>query len=147
MYAVIRAGGKQYKVAQGDVITVEKLAGQAGDAVTFDQVLALDDGDLRVGTPVLDGASVSAEVLEQTRGDKIIVFKKKRRKNYRRKRGHRQYITVLRVTDIAAEATKKRAATPAADAAPEPAEAPAPEPTEAPAAAPAPADTPALKEE
>ena len=148
MYAVIRTGGKQYKVAQGDVITVEKLAGQAGDAVTFDQVLALDDGDLRVGTPVLDGASVSAEVLEQTRGDKIIVFKKKRRKNYRRKRGHRQYITVLRVTDIAAEATNKRAAKkPAADAAPEPAEAPAPEPTEAPAAAPAPADTPALKEE
>ena len=136
MYAVIRTGGKQYKVAQGDVITVEKLAGEAGEAVTFDQVLALGgEGGLSVGTPVLDGASVQAEVVEQTRGDKIIVFKKKRRKNYRRKRGHRQYLTVLRVTDILAKA-KKRAAPkkkPAAKAEPE-LEAPAAEVPEAPAA-------------
>ena len=133
MYAVIRTGGKQYKVAQGDVITVEKLAGEAGEAVTFDQVLALGgEGGLTVGTPVLDGASVQAEVVEQTRGDKIIVFKKKRRKNYRRKRGHRQYLTVLRVTDILAKAKKKAAPRkkPAAEAEPE---APAAEVPEAPA--------------
>ncbi len=143
MYAVIRTGGKQYKVAEGDVIKVEKLAGAAGDAVTFDQVLALgDDGGLRVGTPVLDGASVSAELLEQTRGEKIIVFKKKRRKNYRRKRGHRQYLTVLRVTDIAAEAEQRQAAAKQPEAA---AAEPAPEITDTatePAAAPTPTDAP-----
>ena len=130
MYAVIRTGGKQYKVAQGDVITVEKLAGEAGEAITFDQVLALGGEDgLTVGTPVLDGASVQAEVVEQTRGDKIIVFKKKRRKNYRRKRGHRQYLTVLRVTDILAKAKKKAAPKkkPAAEAEPEASAAEAPE--------------------
>ena len=147
MYAVIRTGGKQYKVAEGDVIKVEKLAGAAGDAVTFDQVLALgDDGGLRVGTPVLDGASVSAELLEQTRGEKIIVFKKKRRKNYRRKRGHRQYLTVLRVTDIAADAEQRTAAAkepeaPEATDAPEP-----PEVTEAPEVTDAP-DAPESTEE
>ncbi len=143
MYAVIRTGGKQYKVAEGDVIKVEKLAGAAGDAVTFDQVLALgDDGGLRVGTPVLDGASVSAELLEQTRGEKIIVFKKKRRKNYRRKRGHRQYLTVLRVTDIAAEAEQRQAAAKQPEAA---AAEPAPEIADTatePAAAPTPTDAP-----
>ncbi len=143
MYAVIRTGGKQYKVAAGDVIKVEKLAGAAGDAVTFDQVLALgDDGGLRVGTPVLDGASVSAELLEQTRGEKIIVFKKKRRKNYRRKRGHRQYLTVLRVTDIAAEAEQRQAAAKQPEAA---AAEPAPEIADTatePAAAPTPTDAP-----
>ncbi len=133
MYAVIRTGGKQYKVAEGDVIKIEKLAGQAGDAVTFDQVLALgDDGGLQVGTPVLDGASVSAELLEQIRGEKIIVFKKKRRKNYRRKRGHRQYLTVLRVTDIAADAEQRRAAAKEPEA---------PEVTTAPAAPDAPEST------
>ena len=148
MYAVIRTGGKQYKVAEGDVIKVEKLAGAAGDAVIFDQVLALgDDGGLRVGTPVLDSASVSAELLEQIRGEKIIVFKKKRRKNYRRKRGHRQYLTVLRVTDIAAEAEQRQAAAikseaEAAPEAPEVTDAPeVPEVTDAPAAPDAPEST------
>jgi large subunit ribosomal protein L21 len=102
MYAVIKTGGKQYRVAAGDVITVEKLAGDVGEAVTFDHVLAVGgDSELTVGTPTVDGATVSAEVLEQGRGDKVLVFKKKRRQNYRRLHGHRQYQTVLRVTDIA----------------------------------------------
>jgi len=122
MYAVIKTGGKQYRVAAGDVITVEKLAGDVGEAVTFDQVLALgSDSDLTVGTPTVDGATVSAEVLEQGRGDKILVFKKQRRKNYRRLHGHRQFMTVLRVTDIAggakAKPKKAKAAKPAEAAA------------------------------
>ena len=98
MFAVIKTGGKQYKVAENDVIRVEKLPGQAGDTVTLDQVLMIDDA---VGAPLLAGASVTATVVEQTRGDKIIVFKKKRRQNYRRKKGHRQDLTVLRITGIA----------------------------------------------
>ncbi len=110
MYAVFKTGGKQYRVAAGDVITVEKLAGDVGKAVTFDQVLALgSDGDLTVGTPMVAGATISAEVLEQGRGDKILVFKKKRRKNYRRLHGHRQHQTVLRVTEISAGAKAKKA--------------------------------------
>ncbi len=102
MYAVVRTGGKQYRVASGDVVTVEKLDGAAaGDAVELDDVLALDLGEgLAVGTPVVEGARVVATVLEQKKTDKIVVFKKKRRKNYRRTRGHRQQVTVLRVTDI-----------------------------------------------
>ena len=126
MYAVIKTGGKQYRVAAGDVITVEKLAGDVGEAVTFDHVLAVgDDSDLTVGTPTVYSATVSAEVLEQGRGDKILVFKKQRRKNYRRLHGHRQYQTVLRVTDIAGGGkTKPKAkaaepAEPAAEAAAE----------------------------
>ena len=103
MYAVIRTGGKQYKVASGQVLTVERLPGEAGAAVALSQVLAIGgEGGLKVGTPLLDGAVVKAEVVEQTRGDKIIVFKKKRRQNYRRKNGHRQDLTVLRITDITA---------------------------------------------
>lgn len=102
MYAVVRTGGKQYRVASGDVVTVEKLDGAAaGDAVELDDVLALDVGEgLTLGTPVVEGARVVATVLEQKKNDKIVVFKKKRRKNYRRTRGHRQQVTVLRVTDI-----------------------------------------------
>ena len=97
MFAVIETGGKQYKVAKNDVILVEKLAVQAGDSVSLDRVLMVGD---KVGTPVVAGASVAATVIEQIRGDKIIIFKKKRRQNYRRKNGHRQYLTVLRITDI-----------------------------------------------
>jgi large subunit ribosomal protein L21 len=108
MYAVIRTGGKQHRVAPGEVVKVEKLAGEAGSTVTLDDVLAIgDDKGLTVGTPTLEGASVTAEVLEQARADKIIVFKKKRRQNYRRKRGHRQHLTVLRITDIAGPGAKK----------------------------------------
>ena len=97
MFAVIETGGKQYKVAKNDVILVEKLAAQAGDSVSLDRVLMVGD---KVGTPVVAGASVAATVIEQIRGDTVIIFKKKRRQNYRRKNGHRQYLTVLRITDI-----------------------------------------------
>ena len=101
MFAVIRTGGKQYKVANGDVIKVEKLAGDAGASITLDDVLMVsNDGATTIGTPTVAGASVVAEVLGQDRGPKIIVFKKKRRQNYRRKNGHRQDLTVLRITGI-----------------------------------------------
>jgi large subunit ribosomal protein L21 len=105
MYAVIKTGGKQYRVAAGDVIKVERLDGEVGATLAFDQVLMIggnggDDG-LRVGTPLVDGASVTAEVLEQGKGPKLIIFKKRRRKHYRRKGGHRQLQTVLRIRDIA----------------------------------------------
>ncbi len=103
MFAVIKTGGKQYRVEEGNVIKVEKLAGNAGDKITFDNILMAGEGSkVTVGAPFVKGASVTAEVLEQTRADKIIVFKKKRRQNYRRKKGHRQHITVLRVTGISA---------------------------------------------
>jgi len=125
MYAVIKTGGKQYRVSNGDVIAVEKLAGDPGSTVALAPVLMLDDDkSSNVGTPIIEGAAVSAEVLEQTRGDKIIVFKKKRRKGYRRTIGHRQDITVLRITDVTGKpkAAPKRAAKdtwkPAADATP-----------------------------
>ena len=101
MFAVIRTGGKQYKVAKNDVIAVEKLDGEPGATIEFGEVLMVGDGAaVATGTPLLTGASVSAELVEQRRADKIIVFKKKRRHNYRRKNGHRQYQTVLRITDI-----------------------------------------------
>jgi len=98
MFAIIETGGKQYKVSANDVIRVEKLAGAAGDTVTFDKVLMVDG---KVGAPLLAGASVTATVVEQTRADKIIVFKKRRRQNSRRKNGHRQHLTVIRITGIA----------------------------------------------
>ncbi|WP_340148925.1 50S ribosomal protein L21 [uncultured Sneathiella sp.] len=117
MFAVIKTGGKQYKVAKDDVIKVERLAGEAGDNVQLDQVLAIsgDDGALSVGAPLIEGAIVSATLLEQARADKIVVFKKKRRQNYRRKAGHRQDLTVLRITDIAAKGAKKAAPKKAAE--------------------------------
>ena len=99
MFAVIKTGGKQYRVASGDVIKVEKLEVEAGQTVTLDQVLMVDG---KIGTPRVADATVSAEVVAQDRGPKIIVFKKKRRQNYRRKNGHRQDLTVLRITDITA---------------------------------------------
>lgn len=105
MFAVIRTGGKQYKVANGDVIRVERLEADPGATLQLDDVLMVsDDGQLRVGTPLVAGASVTAEVVAQDRGPKLIVFKKKRRQNYRRKNGHRQDLTVLRITGIAASA-------------------------------------------
>src|SRR5690606_22638560 len=101
MYAVIRTGGKQYKVAKNDVIAVERLAGEEGDVIALDEVLLLGDGaEATIGRPLVGGACVAAEVLEQGKTDKVLVFKKKRRQNYRRKKGHRQDVTVLRVTDI-----------------------------------------------
>ena len=122
MFAVIRCGGKQYKVAKDDVIAVERLAAQVGASVDLDQVLMVGEGEgARVGTPVLAGASVKARVLEQTRGPKIIVFKKKRRKGYRRTQGHRQELTVLRITDISSGPEKKAPKPKAKKAAPAPA--------------------------
>jgi large subunit ribosomal protein L21 len=101
MFAVIRTGGKQYKVASGDVIRVEKLEGEAGASITLDDVLVVfAEGGTTIGTPTVAGASVVAEVVAQDRGPKIIVFKKKRRQNYRRKNGHRQDLTVLRIKGI-----------------------------------------------
>ena len=115
MYAVVKTGGKQYRVAKDDVIVVEKLAGDAGDVIELDQVLAMDDGKgLTVGAPLVDGARVAATVLEQKKADKVTIFKKKRRKNYRRTRGHRQQVTVLRVTDIVAKGKSKGKAAAAA---------------------------------
>jgi large subunit ribosomal protein L21 len=101
MFAVIRTGGKQYKVAKDDVVAVEKLAGEPGAAIELAEVLMIGEGaEVATGTPLLEGASVAATVVEQKRAPKIIVFKKQRRKNYRRKKGHRQYQTVLRIDEI-----------------------------------------------
>ncbi len=103
MYAVIKTGGKQYKVASGDVLRVEKLEGEAGQNIIFDQVLLVDDaGKITIGAPLVAGASVTAQIVAQARDPKILVFKKKRRHKYRRKNGHRQLQTVLHVTDIKA---------------------------------------------
>ncbi|MBX6374907.1 MAG: 50S ribosomal protein L21 [Acetobacteraceae bacterium] len=100
-YAVIRTGGKQYRVTPDAVLTVEKLEAEPGATVTFHEVLMVGgDGALTIGAPTVAGASVTATVVEQNRGAKIIVFKKKRRKNYRRKKGHRQHQTVLRIAAI-----------------------------------------------
>ena len=101
MYAVIRSGGKQYKVAAGDTISVMALPGEAGDSVAFDRVLALcGDSEAAFGSPVIAGASVAGEIVEQTRGPKVIAFKKRRRKNSKRKRGHNQDLTLVRITGI-----------------------------------------------
>ena len=101
MYAVIETGGKQYRVNQGDVIKVEKLAADVGEKVDFDRVLLVGEGtDVKVGSPVVDGASVSGTVVEQDRHRKIVVFKMKRRKNYRRKQGHRQDYTGVLIDKI-----------------------------------------------
>ncbi|OAQ20465.1 50S ribosomal protein L21 [Thermosulfurimonas dismutans] len=101
MFAVIKTGGKQYKVAPGDTIRVEKLPGEPGETVEIPEVLLVaGEGEPQVGTPVVSGAKVKATILEQGRSKKIIVFKKKRRKNYKRKKGHRQYYTVLRIDEI-----------------------------------------------
>lgn len=101
MYAVIKTGGKQYKVAKDEKLTVEKIDGEPGANVTFDSVLLLgNEEETTAGTPFVDGASVTAEVVEQKRDKKVIVFKKQRRQNYRRTHGHRQELTVLKITDI-----------------------------------------------
>jgi large subunit ribosomal protein L21 len=101
MFAVVKTGGKQYKVAQGDVIQVEKLPGEAKASVTLGEVLMLvDNGTVTVGSPLVSGATVAAEVVSQNRSGKLIVFKKKRRQNYRRKKHHRQEYTVLKITGI-----------------------------------------------
>jgi len=103
MIAVVKTGGKQYKISEGDVIEVEKLDGNVGEIISLDKVLICGEGDsIKVGTPYLSGCTVACEVTEQLRGKKIIVFKKHRRKNYRRKNGHRQSLTRLKITGITA---------------------------------------------
>jgi large subunit ribosomal protein L21 len=103
MFAVIQTGGKQYKVAKDDIIIIEKLDIEAGKPVSFGEVLACGAGaDIKVGEPLVKGAEVKGEVLEQRKGDKVMIFKKKRRQNYRRKRGHRQNETVVKITSIKA---------------------------------------------
>ncbi len=104
MYAVVKTGGKQYKVAPGDILKVEKLEGIAGDTVDLSQVLMIGEGDkISVGAPLLEKAIVRTTILEQKRARKIIVFKMRRRQGYRRKHGHRQPITVLRIEQISAD--------------------------------------------
>ena len=103
MYAVIRTGGKQYKVAKDDVIVVETVPGEPGSSVKLADVLMVADGDATtLGSPTVAGAEVTATVVEHKQGDKVLVFKKRRRHNYRRKKGHRQPLTVLKITDIVA---------------------------------------------
>ncbi len=120
MFAVLRTGGKQYRVAAGDKIAVEKLAGAAGDQVTLGEViLAGEDGELRD----VAGVTVSAEIIAQAKSEKVVVFKKRRRHNYRRKNGHRQQMTLLRILAVGGEQKKSKAAeapveAPAAEAAP-----------------------------
>ena len=127
MFAIVRTGGKQYRVAAGDKIVVEKLAGDAGDTITLgDVLLAGDGGELRS----TDGLTVAAEIVAQAKADKVIVFKKRRRHNYRRKKGHRQQHTILRITAIGDHKAEERA--PAAAAAPAPAAADAAPAAEAP---------------
>ncbi len=103
MYAIIRTGGKQYQVAEGDRLRVEKLNGEVGDSVELDDVLMVADGEaIKVGQPVVEGAKITAKIIEQGKGKKIIVFKKKRRKGYKMKQGHRQLYTALEIQGISA---------------------------------------------
>ena len=113
MFAVIRTGGKQYRVAPNDIIEIEKIAGKPGDIVELAEVILLGgDGAPKTGSPTIAGAMVAAELIEHKRGDKIIVFKKKRRSNYRRTRGHRQELTALRITEILTDGKKPSKAAP-----------------------------------
>jgi large subunit ribosomal protein L21 len=133
MFAVFKTGGKQYRVAAEDVLKVDKIEGEPGEVVEFGEVLAVGGESAAVGSPTVAGATVAAEVLDQGRGGKIIAFKKRRRKNSRRKRGHRQEFTLLRITEILTDG-KKPSRTPP----PRPRRAPAQKPAEgsdAPAAA------------
>ena len=101
MYAIVKTGGKQYKVAAGDLLNVEKLEAEEGSAVTFDQVLMVGEGaEVKVGAPTVEGAAVEAKVIKNGKAKKIIVFKMKRKKNYRRKKGHRQPFTKVEITKI-----------------------------------------------
>ncbi|HEU4476738.1 MAG TPA: 50S ribosomal protein L21 [Methyloceanibacter sp.] len=113
MFAVIRTGGKQYRVAPNDIIEVEKIAGKPGEIVELAEVILLGgEGSPKTGSPTIARALVAAEVIEQKRADKIIVFKKKRRSNYRRTKGHRQALTALRITEILTDGKKPSKAAP-----------------------------------
>jgi len=125
MFAVIKTGGKQYRVVADDVLEIEKIAGEAGDIIQLGEVLSVGGEAILIGTPTVAGASVAVEIVEQKRGPKVIAFKKRRRKNSRRKRGHRQELTLIRVAEIltdgkapsAKKAAPKRAKAPAKKAA------------------------------
>ncbi len=106
MFAVIKTGGKQYRVAAGDMLKIEKIKGEPGEIVQLGDVLVVGGDSVTLGAPTVSGASVAAEVLEQGRGPKVIAFKKRRRKNSRRKRGHRQEFTLLRITEILTDGAK-----------------------------------------
>jgi large subunit ribosomal protein L21 len=119
MYAVIKTGGKQYRVEENDVVKLEKIEGEVGSNVKFDQILALGGANgVEIGAPILSGVVVSAEVLEQKKDDKVIIFKKRRRQNYRRKNGHRQEVTVVRILDVSGKGEIKKAAPKKKEAAP-----------------------------
>ena len=115
MFAVIKTGGKQYRVVENDVLLVEKLIGTAGDKIQFDDVLLIGgDGAPKLGIPRVEKAAVFGDIIEQTRGEKVLVFKKRRRQGYRRKRGHQQRLTAVRIVEISTSGTRtKEAATPA----------------------------------
>jgi len=129
MFAVIKTGGKQYRVAADDVLKIDRISGEVGDIVQIGNVLAVGEGEnVTIGVPFVEGASVAAEVVEQGRGPKVIAFKKRRRQNSRRKRGHRQLLTTVRISEIlldGAKPSKKAAAKPAAKAEPAAEEKPA----------------------
>ncbi len=110
MFAVIKTGGKQYNVAVDKVIKVEKLAGNSGESIEFTDVLVMGKGDsVKVGSPLVSNAKVCGTIIDQIRDDKVLIFKKNRRHNYRRKNGHRQYLTVVKITDILGEGEKPAA--------------------------------------
>ena len=115
MYALVKTGGKQYRVAKDDTILVERIAAEEGAEVILNDIVMLGDGDkVTIGAPTVDGAAVSATVVRQTRGPKIIIFRRKRRKNHRRTQGHRQDLTLLKINDIAEDVKKLAPAKPAA---------------------------------
>ena len=123
MFAVIKTGGKQYRVAAEDVLKIEKVKGEPGEIVQFGEVLVVGGDAVTLGAPTVSGASVAAEVIEQGRGEKVIAFKKRRRKNSRRKRGHRQEFTLIRITEILTDGAKpSKTARPKPERAPKPAE-------------------------
>ena len=123
MYAVIETGGKQYRVHEGDVLNIEKLNVEAGDKVTFDKVLVLaEEGDLKVGAPYIEGAAVTGEVVENGKAKKVIIYKYKAKKDYRKKQGHRQPYTMVKIESLGGKAPAKAAAPVEAEAAPAKAE-------------------------
>jgi large subunit ribosomal protein L21 len=110
MYAIVEIAGQQFKVAKDQKVYVNRLQGEEGSKVTFDNVLLTDDnGNVTIGAPAIEGASVTAQILSHLKGDKVIVFKKKRRKGYRKKNGHRQYLSEIQIESIAASGAKKTA--------------------------------------
>ena len=128
MYAVVATGGKQYRVEAGSELLVERLAADAGSSITFDRVLLVGDGDsVTVGTPTVDGATVSATVMGDAKGPKLVIFKFKQKVKYRRHTGHRQHLTRVRIDDIATGSRRAKAQTAEPEAAPEPAKAEAAE--------------------